>query len=1004
MNKYFFLLVLSFFSFASFSQIIKINDAADTESSYSPQELIENVLITGTCAQVSNFNSQVSGTPSDLNTKSYGYFKRPNGSSFPFESGIVLSSGSAFQGGGTVYPMSVTTPLGGDSDLNNVFPNVPFTDSTFIEFDFTPFTTSISFNFLMASEEYESDFPCRYSDGFAFFLTDLVTNVKTNIALVPGTSDPVSSKTIRDASFGCGAVNENFYEGSINDTNFNGRTKVMSVSANVVPNRTYRIKLVVADAGQIGGGVDPTYDSAIFLEEGSFNLGADLGQPQLTTDNTAVCGTSKLLDANIVAQSYKWYKDGNLITGATAQTYNANLGDGIYKVEATLSVSCVAEDDVELQFVTAASIANTITDLYACDGDFDGTANFDLTLKDTEILDGQDPTEFEVLYYLDNTYTTLVTDATSLDSTGQIIYVKVQNRTSNNCTAQSSFNIAIVTTEAAKPEDIPKLAACDDTSVGNSFDGLNLFDLEDRKTVILNGSSDTDYTLTYFTDDQYTNQIPTADINSYQNTSQLQTIYVQMTNNNDANCWDRTSFEIEVYKLPVITSPVLFRQCDDDTDGVALMDLTLANSYVSDDSENESFTYFTSQTDAENNNIAQSIPNPQNYISGNNTLWVRVETVHHCYVVGQVDIDVSVTNTTYNKTITLCDDFIDEVHNDYDGISEFDLTQVSNDVLALFPVADRPNLNITFYPSIDDALLQTNLIEHPNKYRNTTNTTLTTPERIYIRIDNKNNLDCAGMGLDLYIDLIVETKPYFEIQDQLLCNNLLPTPLEVRVENYQALYDYTWTDANGNTLQTDPTFSGIAYVTSLGEHTVVATSPNGCEKTHTFNVQLSSLPIIKTLTVFDDLPKNRISVIVTGDGDYEYALDNDAFVDGNELNGHIFYNVDEGLHIIHINDKNGCTPVVDTEVIVIRFPKYISPNHDGKHDVFYVYGGDDFAVSSLIIFDRYGKIIKVLKQNEKWDGTYLGKVALPTDYWFLAKFIDNQGKTYERSGHFSVTF
>ena len=826
MNKYFFLLVLSFFSFASFSQIIKINDAADSQSSNDLQTLIQNVLITGTCAQINNFTEQVSGVPTAIQTKSYGYFKKPTGSNFPFDSGIVLSTGRAAQGGNTTNANLVdyTLNLPGDNDLQTALGIFNTHDATYVKFEFTPYTTDISFNFLMASEEYDGNTECNNADGFAFLLRKVGTTNYTNMAVLPN-GTPVSVTNINDSN-SCRANEEYFAGYNLPDTNYGGRTKVLTARANVIPNQVYEMKIVVADEG------NASLDSAIFLEEGSFYLGV----------------------------------------------------------------------------------------------------------------------------------------------------------------------------KAAKPEDIPKLAACDDTSYGSTFDGYNLFDLEDRKTVILNGSSDTDYTLTYFTDDQYTNQIPTADINSYQNTSQLQTIYVQMTNNNDANCWDRTSFEIEVYKLPVITSPVLFRQCDDDTDGIALMDLTLANSYVSDDSENESFTYFTSQTDAENNNIAQSIPNPQNYISGNNTLWVRVETVHHCYVVGQVDIDVSVTNTAYNKTITLCDDFIDDIHNDYDGISEFDLTQVSNDVLALFPVADRPNLNITFYPSIDDALLQTNLIEHPNKYRNTTNTTLTTPERIYIRVENKNNLDCAGMGLDLYIDLIVETKPYFEIQDQLLCNNLLPTPLEVRVENYQALYDYTWTDANGNTLQTDPTFSGIAYVTSPGEHTVVATSPNGCEKTHTFNVQLSSLPIIKTLTVFDDLPKNRISVIVTGDGDYEYALDNDAFVDGNELNGHIFYNVDEGLHTIHINDKNGCTPVVDREVMVIRFPKYISPNHDGKHDVFYVYGGDDFAVSSLTIFDRYGKIIKVLKQNEKWDGTYLGKVALPTDYWFLAKFIDHQGKTYERSGHFSVTF
>ncbi len=43
--------------------------------------------------------------------------------------------------------------------------------------------------------------------------------------------------------------------------------------------KKYHIKLVIADAnnGQIGGGFDSLFDSAVFLEAGSFNLGFDLG-------------------------------------------------------------------------------------------------------------------------------------------------------------------------------------------------------------------------------------------------------------------------------------------------------------------------------------------------------------------------------------------------------------------------------------------------------------------------------------------------------------------------------------------------------------------------------------------------------------------------------------------------------------------------------------------------------------------------------------------------------
>ena len=66
------------------SQTIRVNDAVDDESSFSPEELIQNVLVSGTCADISNIKSVVNGNPTDLTSKSYGYFKRLEGSTFPF--------------------------------------------------------------------------------------------------------------------------------------------------------------------------------------------------------------------------------------------------------------------------------------------------------------------------------------------------------------------------------------------------------------------------------------------------------------------------------------------------------------------------------------------------------------------------------------------------------------------------------------------------------------------------------------------------------------------------------------------------------------------------------------------------------------------------------------------------------------------------------------------------------------------------------------------------------
>ena len=52
--------------------------------------------------------------------------------------------------------------------------------------------------------------------------------------------------------------------------------------------------------------------------------------------------------------------------------------------------------------------------------------------------------------------------------------------------------------------------------------------------------------------------------------------------------------------------------------------------------------------------------------------------------------------------------------------------------------------------------------------------------------------------------------------------------------------------------------------------------------------------------------------------------------------------------------------------------------------------------------DRFGTIVALLKNNEKWNGSYQGKIAPTTEYWFLAELVDNKGVTYQRKGHFSL--
>ena len=106
------------------SQILEVNKDGDPNSVFTPQELIENVLVSGSCANVSNFSSQTNGSSNQNRDKSYGYFKRPTGSSFPFTEGVILTSGKAYSAGNSVISSDLDdggTNWGGDDDLKKCF-------------------------------------------------------------------------------------------------------------------------------------------------------------------------------------------------------------------------------------------------------------------------------------------------------------------------------------------------------------------------------------------------------------------------------------------------------------------------------------------------------------------------------------------------------------------------------------------------------------------------------------------------------------------------------------------------------------------------------------------------------------------------------------------------------------------------------------------------------------------------------------------------------------------
>ncbi len=186
-------------------------------------------------------------------------------------SGVLLTSGSILNAVGPNNDAGASTGNAalGDSDLDVISAAVT-EDACVVEFDLYTIGDSLSFNYIFGSEEYLEYVGLVYNDVFGFFISGPGITGTQNIALIPGTTTPVSINNVNDVANASYYVNNGdgvtapFNTGS-QYIQYDGHTTILSAIAdNLIPCNTYHLKLAVADAG------DDIIDSGVFLEAGSF--------------------------------------------------------------------------------------------------------------------------------------------------------------------------------------------------------------------------------------------------------------------------------------------------------------------------------------------------------------------------------------------------------------------------------------------------------------------------------------------------------------------------------------------------------------------------------------------------------------------------------------------------------------------------------------------------------------------------------------------------------------
>ncbi|OXA77765.1 T9SS type B sorting domain-containing protein [Flavobacterium frigidimaris] len=471
-------------------------------------------------------------------------------------------------------------------------------------------------------------------------------------------------------------------------------------------------------------------------------------------------------------------------------------------------------------------------------------------------------------------------------------------------------------------------------------------------------------------------------------------------NNNACGLTSANTVKLILLALPILNSPITIVQCDDDTDGISNFNITEKNSFISVNSSNETFSYYTTLAGASSKDPAAQISNSLAFSSSNKTIWTRVENANGCFSTAQLNLVVSTTqiNSDFKRSFNVCDDFIDTANNDKDGIAAFDFSSVTNDIQAMLP-SSPANYSIKYYANEADALAEINTITNPSNYRNT----IPNHQEIWVRVDS--NLDNACFGLGAYITLTVNPKPDIDTNsnqagNKLVCSNLpsffVKLDAGIIGNTVPSTYNYVWSK-DGSLIPGET--SETLDVNEEGKYTVevFTKGENSCSRTRIITVTASDIAFLDSVTISDLSDYNTVEANVSGTGNYEYSIDDH---NGPFQESSFFENVVPGIHDLYIHDKNGCGTISKT-IAVLGIPKFFTPNNDGYNDYWNIKGINDTfnPGAKILIFDRYGKLIKqITALGNGWDGTFTGSPMPADDYWYTIKLEDGR----EAKGHFSL--
>lgn len=639
MMKRFFRFIFYLVPLLSLAQNIQVDS-----QTYTAQELIEDILIDSDCIDNVIVTNVVGGDFGGAD-ESYGFFDA-SGTTFPFERGIVLSTGKLknTEGPNTTLSDDDATNWLGDSDLEYVLDESNTTNATILEFNFTSTASEISFKYIFASEEYQEGnaSTCQYSDLFGFLIRPISETEYENIALVPNTQIPVKVTTVHpEIPGGCQEENEVYFESfnsSVSPINFNGQTKVLVATATIIPSVTYHVKLVIADEQNY------RYDSAVFLEAGSFTLSTDLGEDRLIATNNPLCenDTIELNAFQAGNNTYQWFKDNVLLNTQITELLTV-VDAGVYTVEVTLENNCAVFGEISIEYTQNPIVFDTT--IVECDLNQDGITVFNLLEAQSDITASNSSLTITNFFTDQNdAHQNIVANAIPSTTNYQnsipseVIFARVESNFGCYSLAELTLDISPNTLI------IPQFNTCDDLDI----DGYTFFNF-DEITATFQNQIPVGAIVNYFLTEQDAiddNPLTSPYKNSILNSEML---YVKVESN--SQCFAISTVNINILETPLLAADESVFYCEN----IYPNTIPLYSRLISNSPEDHTFNWYF-------NGVLTSAITSEYNINATGTYMVVVTAQSGCESERTVNVnasstaiidDVIFTEATYDNTVTV---------------------------------------------------------------------------------------------------------------------------------------------------------------------------------------------------------------------------------------------------------------------------------------------------------------------------------------------------------------